>query len=199
MNDYRKTFEKLVALPNASFCAKNAGDAGTALTVEWILAGGQRTAASFMGSGGYAPLEQVLAALKTSGYPLPNIDLSYLRQAAKAWERLTDESVATHQPVLGSRLFDVESGVHVDGIIKNNRCYEPFEPEQVGAQRRIIIGKHTGKRALALKLKELGLDVRADLDRLLELVREAAMEQGGSLDDSAFAALAERVKGDDAA
>ena len=83
------------------------------------------------------------------------------------------------QAVIGSALFDVESGVHVDGIAKNRQCYEPFAPELVGASRHIVVGKHSGKQALKIKLDELGLHGMYDLDRLLHLVREQSMCGGG--------------------
>ena len=195
--DYAGIFSALAQDTRFSLCVRNAGDLGTALAVEWVLAGGRRIAASLTGIGGYAPLEEVLAALHVAGYPLVSIHLEQLRSVSEAFERLTRCAIPAHKAVIGSRLFDVESGVHVDGMMKNRQCYEPFAPEAVGAKRRIVIGKHSGKRALALKLKELGLP-GDNLAPLLRRVREESIRLGGALEDDALAALAKRMQGDNA-
>lgn len=197
--DYTNTFLQLADEPRSSFCPRDAGELGTALAVEWLLAGGSRLTAGFMGAGGLVPLEEVLAALHVYGMLPESIKLNRLASVSEAYQRLTGSDIPAHKAVIGSALFDVESGVHVDGITKNRQCYEPFAPETVGSKRRIAIGKHSGKRALLLKLEELGLSGEYDLDRLLELVREESIRTGGGLDDRAFVSLAKRAKGGDAA
>ena len=78
--DYRSIFGKLIPLPYpVTFCAKHAGFAATALTMEWIAAGGKNIVCSFMGCGGYAPLEEVLLALKVYGYPLKTVNTSRIK------------------------------------------------------------------------------------------------------------------------
>ena len=182
-----------------AFCTHGAGELGTALAVEWLLAGGCQLTAGFMGAGGLAPLEEVLAALHVYGLLPESIRLDKLYCLSEAYQRLSGYDIPAHKAVIGSALFDVESGVHVDGLAKNRQCYEPFAPDSVGAKRRIVIGKHSGKRALRLKLEELGFSGEYDLDQLLELVREESMHLGGGLDDRTFAALAKRTRGGDAA
>jgi len=191
--DYTAEFSKMTA--ECEFCPRNADDFGTALAVEWLLEGGRRLTAAFMGTGDYAPLEEVLAALHVYGILPPSMRLEKLPGVAEAYRQLTKTAIPEHKAVLGSALFEVESGVHVDGIAKNRHCYEPFAPESVGAARRIVIGKHSGKQSLKLKLEELGLRGICDLDQLLHLVREQSMHIGGSLNDEIFAALARKAAG----
>jgi len=195
--DYAAAFRQM-ADTHCGFCPRGAGDFGTALSVEWLLAGGCRLTAAFMGAGGCAPLEEVLAALHVVGMLPPSVQLEKLPDVAESYRRLTKTQTPANKAVIGSALFDVESGVHVDGIAKNRQCYEPFAPELVGASRHIVVGKHSGKQALKIKLDELGLHGMYDLDRLLHLVREQSM-CGGGLDDHAFAALAKKAAGGDAA
>lgn len=197
--DYEAEFSRLADDSRCGFCPRGAGEAGTALAVEWLLAGGQRLTAAFMGTGGYTPLEEVLAALHVYGMLPPSVQLMKLPDIARAYTRLTKTAIPAHKAVIGSALFNVESGVHVDGIAKNRQCYEPFAPEAVGAARNIIIGKHSGKQALKLKLEELGLNCVTDLDRLLHLVREQSLCDGGGLSDDTFASLAKKAAGGDAA
>ncbi len=196
--DYADTFTQM-AEARFAFCPHGAGELGTALAVEWLLAGGCQLTAGFMGAGGLAPLEEVLAALHVCGMLPETIRLDRLLGVTEAYQQLTGRHIPAHKAVIGSALFDVESGVHVDGLAKNRQCYEPFAPDSVGAKRRIVIGKHSGKRALRLKLEELGFSGEYDLDQLLELVREESMHLGGGLDDRTFAALAKRTRGGDAA
>lgn len=191
--DYASAFSQLSGDVRGAFCPRGAGEFGTALAVEWLLAGGCRLTAAFMGTGGYAPLEEVLAALHVYGMLPKPVRLTELPGVAAAYRRLTKAELPAHKAVIGSALFDVESGVHVDGVMKNRLCYEPFAPEAVGAVRRIVIGKHSGRQALKLKLDELRLHGEYDLDQLLMLVREKSMCNGGSLDDCAFAALAKKA------
>ena len=197
--DYAAAFCQMAADPQCGFCPHDAGEAGTALAVEWVLAGGKRLTAAFMGTGGYAPLEEVLAALHVYGMLPSSVRLGRLPEVTQAYRQLTKTEITAHKAVLGSALFEVESGVHVDGIMKNRQCYEPFAPESVGASRRIVIGKHSGRQALKLKLEELSLHGEYDLDRLLHLVREQSMCDGGGLDDDTFAALAKKTAGGNAA
>ena len=53
------------------------------------------------------------------------------------------------QPIVGSNTFAHESGIHVDGVLKNQNCR--FQPG-VGLQRQIIIGKHSGSKAVKINL-----------------------------------------------
>jgi homocitrate synthase NifV len=47
--------------------------------------------------------------------------------------------------VVGKDIFTCESGIHIDGIIKNPSNYEPFDPAEVSLQRKFLIGKKAGK------------------------------------------------------
>ena len=77
------------------------------------------------------------------------------------------------RPVVGEDIFTCESGIHIDGIIKNPSNYEPFDPAEVSLKRKIIIGKKAGKNALRHKLSGLGLRVEKNhLAGLLTNIRE---------------------------
>lgn len=77
-------------------------------------------------------------------------------------------SLPVDKAIIGSGVFAHESGIHVDGVLKNPGLYELFQPEEVGLERRIVIGKHSGRAAIRLKLEELGLHLEHDdLERVL--------------------------------
>ncbi len=62
------------------------------------------------------------------------------------------------KPVIGEDIFKCESGIHVDGIEKNTHTYEPYNPDDIGSKRTIYIGKHSGKKAVVLRLNSLNID-----------------------------------------
>ncbi len=76
-------------------------------------------------------------------------------------------------PIVGERIFAHESGIHVDGMMKNKSSYEPFEAEEVGSIRAFPIGKHSGTGTIAYHLGRLGISVdKKSLTNLLPMVRD---------------------------
>ena len=81
-------------------------------------------------------------------------------------------------------MFAHESGIHADGVIKNPATYEVFQPEEVGLQRQIVIGKHSGSAAILAKFKEYGINLtQQEAAELLPLVRSAAIDLKRTLFD----------------
>src|SRR5690606_7097716 len=61
--------------------------------------------------------------------------------------------------IVGRNAFAHESGIHQDGILKNQQTYEIMTPESVGvAKTSLVMGKHSGRNAFRTKLKELGYE-----------------------------------------
>ena len=74
-------------------------------------------------------------------------------------------------------MFAHESGIHVDGIIKNPKTYEIFSPEEVGLERQIVVGKHSGSRTIELKFAEYGIEIsRDEANAILPAIRHATVE-----------------------
>ncbi|HYO89751.1 MAG TPA: alpha-isopropylmalate synthase regulatory domain-containing protein, partial [Candidatus Limnocylindrales bacterium] len=56
--------------------------------------------------------------------------------------------------------FAHEAGIHQDGMLKHASTYEIMTPESVGwTQSRLVLGKHSGRHALRVRLQELGYEV----------------------------------------
>jgi homocitrate synthase NifV len=110
------------------------------------------------------------------------------------FQEMTGQRLPRNKPVLGEGIFAVESGIHVDGISKQPKCYEPFPPEVVGQARSIVIGKQSGKASIAIKIKELGFELDgAAVSRLLSAVKEASVKKNDSLTDAEFLELAKSI------
>ena len=65
-----------------------------------------------------------------------------------------------NKAIVGANAFAHESGIHQDGMLKNAGTYEIMTPESVGLTKSsLVMGKHSGRHAFAMKLKELGFEL----------------------------------------
>lgn len=139
---------------------------------------------------GNAALEEVVMALKYTG----SIDLGFKTQMFRKLSEYVAQASARTVPVwkaiVGTNVFAHESGIHADGVIKNPLTYEAFTPEEVGLERQILIGKHSGTRVLITKFKEYGVDLgNEEAQCLLEEVRKKALEVKRALFDKELVQL----------
>jgi homocitrate synthase NifV len=96
------------------------------------------------------------------------------RIAATALGRRLDP----HAPVVGDAIWRVASGLHVDGLAKDSRTYEPFDPATVGAKRELLLGPGSGRAAVRQACQACGLEVSDDeLERLVGAVRRSGLQQ----------------------
>jgi len=126
---------------------------------------------------GNAALEEVVMALKY----LEALDLEFdTRRFTEVVDYVmtaAGRTVPVWKPVVGSNMFAHESGIHADGVIKNPKTYEVFSPDEVGAERQIVVGKHSGSRTLEMKFAEYGIPLsREHAVALLPHVRTKAIE-----------------------
>jgi citrate (Re)-synthase len=63
--------------------------------------------------------------------------------------------VPPNKAIVGDYGFAHESGIHTHGVINDPWTYEPYPPELVGNQRRLTIGKQSGKGIIKYKITEL--------------------------------------------
>lgn len=159
-----------------NICPGNMFYNATALCLEGIMNGINSITVSFLGYGqnrGFAAIEEVLAATKVILNADLKLDLSKLPEAAEYFTSLTGIRIPENKPVVGKKIFNYQAGIHADGIEKDPVTYEPFEPSMVGLKRELTIGKHSGKRAVQKKLKELGVVCKVeDAAEILNFVRE---------------------------
>ena len=192
-------FDRLMPLRDVlEFCPGDQAGCATALAVLWLLRGGSRVVGSIGGSALHGPssgpaLEEVALCLENHEVQTNLRNLHRLPEAAALLHK-AGFTVSPHKPVLGSQIFAVESGIHVDGIAKNPALYEAYAPESVGLERSIVVGKHSGRAALRLKAAQLGIDLpEAHEGRLLAVVQKMAVRQQHSLSDRQFAMLCESI------
>lgn len=110
---------------------------------------------------GNASLEEVAMALKLHpdqyGRTM-RIDTTKLVPLCRLVAELTGCPLPLNKPVAGETVFATEAGIHQDGLLKHPDTYLPFRPELVGGGPiRLILGRHSGRRAVAHRLEQLGL------------------------------------------
>lgn len=135
----------------------------TANTLAGIQAGARQAEVTINGIGeraGNTALEEVVMALQTRRalYGLrTGVDTTQLARASKLVSTVTGMTVQPNKAVVGSNAFAHEAGIHQDGMLKHHETYEIMRPETVGAaQTRLVLGKHSGRHAFAVRLRELG-------------------------------------------
>jgi len=126
---------------------------------------------TFLGIGeraGNSELEKILLFLKQRLEGFDKYDLTCMSEFAQYIEDHVGLHVPRNKAVVGRNIFAHESGIHTDGVIKNPFVYEPYPPELVGGERKIMIGNTSGTEVIRFKveeaLKEL-MHIEASLDK----------------------------------
>jgi 2-isopropylmalate synthase len=154
---------------------------GTANTLAAISVGVNIVQCTVNGIGeraGNASFEEVVIALALNPQQYQrriSIDTSKLTGLSRLVEEMTGIPISPNKAVVGANVFATEAGIHQDGILKHPETYLPFPPEMVGGEDvRFVLGKHSGRSAISVRLKELGFDLSgAQLELVVERVREA--------------------------
>lgn len=195
--DYPAIFKALLGsgIDTLDLCPDNQMHCATAIALEWLLAGGQSISCGFANHHNFPPLEEVLMGLKLSQPDLFTGDLSVLSELRNLYEELTGQPVGKMKAIIGADIFKVESGIHVDGVLKNPRTYEPFNPQTVGNQREIVLGKHSGRQSLLYKLNDSDLSESATYS-ILKKIKGRCTQLGRNLSDLELRTLASEVQND---
>ncbi|MDW8327171.1 MAG: 2-isopropylmalate synthase [Anaerolineales bacterium] len=154
----------------------------TANTLAGVRNGARQVEVTINGIGeraGNTPLEEVVMALHTrrSFFGLQTgIDTTQIMRVSKLVSNYTGFVVPPNKAIVGSNAFAHEAGIHQDGMLKHHQTYEIMRPEMVGAQQtRLVLGKHSGRHALKVRLQELGyLLNESDLDKAFERFKALA-------------------------
>lgn len=108
---------------------------------------------------GNAPLEEVVMALQHL-YGLDcGIDAQRFAQISRLVANASGRPVPVNKSIVGDAVFTHESGIHVDGLMKNRANYQNFDPAEVGRSHRLVLGKHSGNNAVMRAYEDLGMPV----------------------------------------
>ena len=159
----------------------------TANALAGVKAGARWVNTTVLGLGeraGNAPLEEVVMAMKHIGHIDLGLKTKMLRELSEYVARASARSIPVWKAIVGTNVFAHESGIHADGVIKHPQTYEAFSPEEVGLERQLIIGKHSGSHSIVQKFKEYGVEVGEEEAReMLAEVRRTAVAMKRALFD----------------
>jgi len=115
---------------------------------------------------GNCALEEVVMALRVR-QDVYGADTGIISQRLVPTSRLvagiTGMVVQRNKAIVGQNAFAHEAGIHQDGILKEPKTYEIMRPEDVGFSRSdLVLGKHSGRAALAARAKALGYQLTAE-------------------------------------
>ena len=109
---------------------------------------------------GNAALEEIVMSMKVRSDILnykSDVDTTLFTRASKLVSSVTSFPVQYNKAIVGKNAFAHESGIHQDGMLKNNETYEIMTPESIGLnESTLVMGKHSGRHAFKEKAKELG-------------------------------------------
>ncbi|MEW6530915.1 MAG: homocitrate synthase [Thermodesulfobacteriota bacterium] len=125
-----------------------------------VRAGAEFVSATVLGLGeraGNAALEEVVMALKHIYGLDDGLRVAVLPALCRYVSCACGRAIPLGKPIVGAKVFSHESGIHAAAVLKNPANYEPYCPEELGMGREIVVGKHSGTRALAHRLSRLGI------------------------------------------
>ena len=165
----------------------------TANAIAGVRAGARFVNTTVNGLGeraGNAAMEEVVMALKHACGIDPAIRTKDFARISRYVGEASGHPVQPWKAVVGEKVFSHESGLHADGVLKNPLNYEGFDPAEVGLQRHMVLGKHSGRHGLLERLERLHVDPHeVDVDLLLNRVRDMAHRTKRALDDHDLLAL----------
>ncbi|MCU1319003.1 MAG: pyruvate carboxyltransferase [Edaphobacter sp.] len=128
---------------------------------------------------GNAALEEVAAALMVRRDHFPykcGIKMEHLYPTSQMLGEIISFQCSPNKAIVGANAFAHESGIHQHGVLSNPLTYEIMTPASVGVPHtNIVLGKHSGRRALADRLEKLGHTLtREQLDEVYHRFTELA-------------------------
>ena len=144
----------------------------TANTVAAVLAGATHINTTVNGLGeraGNAPLEEAVMALRVVYNIDTGIDAQRFPDISRLVARASGRPVAANKSIVGDAVFSHESGIHVDGLLKNVLNYQAFDPAVVGREHRLVLGKHSGSKAVRQAYASLGIFLSSEETRAMLL------------------------------
>ena len=167
-----------------------------------VRAGARQVECTVNGIGeraGNASLEEIVMTLKTRsdffGGIQTNISTREIVKASRLVSRMSGLVVQRSKAIVGENAFAHSSGIHQDGILKKRETYEIMDPEEVGwGQTELPLTKHSGRAAVAARLKHLGFEMKpADLNAIFTRFKEVGDKKKFVYDDDLTALVEDHI------
>lgn len=161
----KRVRERVVKSENVTISVHCHNDLGLAVanSLAAVEAGARQVECTINGIGeraGNAALEEIIMALHVRADRLPfecGIETHELYPTSQLLSEIIGFGVQPNKAIVGRNAFAHEAGIHQHGVLSNPLCYEIMTPESVGVPANsLVLGKHSGRHALAQRYAELG-------------------------------------------
>jgi isopropylmalate/homocitrate/citramalate synthase len=113
-----------------------------------------------------------------------------LTQLSDAVARASGVFIMPTRPVVGYNVFRHESGVHVDGMLKDPSTYESISPIPLGRTHELLLGKHSGGGLVDARLAAKGIATTPEVTRrIVERIKSVKI----ATNKAPLRAMAERL------
>lgn len=150
----------------------------TANTLAAAKAGATHASVTVLGLGeraGNAPLEEVAIAARQAYGIETGIHPKRLAALARIVGEASGRGIPDGKAIVGGAVFRHESGIHVDGLMKDKRAYQALDPRALGREHEIVLGKHSGLGIVRAALASCGLpDDETEVRRVLAFIKRYA-------------------------
>jgi 2-isopropylmalate synthase len=197
----RRRVPQVAGITLSAHCHNDLGMA-VANSLAAVEAGARQIECTINGIGeraGNAALEELAAAMLVRRDKFPyvhNLVLDQLYPTSQLLSQVISFAPAPNKAVVGSNAFAHEAGIHQHGMLANPLTYEIMTPASVGVPaNRMVLGKHSGRRALAHRLKELGFALDPDeLEVVYHRFNELADHRKAIFDQDLISILPEHYR-----
>src|SRR5881398_3241782 len=181
-------------------CHNDLGQA-VANSLTAIMNGARQVECTINGIGeraGNASLEEVVMALHTRKDYFgaeTRVKTEEIFRTSRLLSHVTGIHVQPNKAIVGENAFAHEAGIHQDGVLKEKLTYEIMKPKDIGRpSNKLVLGKHSGRHALAARLKDLGFDLATgDLDRAFRGFKDLADRKKEVYDEDLMAIVTDEA------
>jgi len=147
---------------------------------------------------GNASFEEFVMALKYLENVNLGIDTHLFKEISEYVAIASGRFIPAWKPIVGANLFLYESEIRATNVMKDSSTFELFGPEDVGLERRIILGKYSGINTVLFKLNLLGYKATPkEAEEIADIIRAKSIAMKRALYDSEIAETYISFKGGD--
>ncbi len=142
----------------------------TANTLAAVMGGASHINTTVHGLGeraGNAAMEEVVMGLKHHHGIDTGIDLSRFSELSQLVSEASGRPIAWSKSLVGEGVFTHESGIHVDGLLKDISNYQSIDPAEVGRSHKFILGKHSGTQGVIHAYADAGIQLDKSQAKLI--------------------------------
>jgi 2-isopropylmalate synthase len=181
-------------------CHNDLGQA-VANSLAAIRAGARQIECTINGIGeraGNASLEEIVMALRTRRDFFETdtqVRSEEIFRTSRLLSHITGVHVQPNKAIVGENAFAHEAGIHQDGVLKEKLTYEIMRPEDIGRDaNKLVMGKHSGRHALAARLKDLGFDPdETELGKAFKKFKDLADKKKEIFDEDLIAIMKDEI------